>query len=69
MTVDEPVNDLDLEEQVLNVIHVFRSNSKITFILISHNLEHVFDVADRIIVIRKVQFPGSEGSGTISTRT
>lgn len=60
LILDEPANNLGVEEQekVLNVIRDLRANSQITFILISHNLEHVFDVADRIIVMRNGMVAG-----------
>ena len=58
--LDEPANNLGVEEQekVLHVIRELRSGSNITFILISHNLEHVFDVSDRIIVMRNGMIAG-----------
>lgn len=52
--LDEPTNNLGVEEQekVLNVVRDLRKSSTVTFVMISHNLEHVMGVADRIIVMR-----------------
>ncbi len=52
--LDEPANNLGVEEQgkVLKLVESIRDEYGITFIMISHNLEHVFGIADRIIVMR-----------------
>lgn len=52
--LDEPANNLGVEEQrkVLNLVESIRDEYGITFLMISHNLEHVFGIADRIVVMR-----------------
>ncbi len=51
--LDEPTAALGVREtrQVLNLINSIRSKN-ISIILISHNLQQVFEIADRIIVLR-----------------
>jgi D-xylose transport system ATP-binding protein len=51
--LDEPTAALGVSqtEQVLNLIHTLRER-KLGVMVISHNLENVFAVADRIIVLR-----------------
>ena len=52
--MDEPMAALGVEEgsRVLNLIKNMREKG-ISVIVISHNLEHVFQVADRICVLRR----------------
>ncbi len=52
--LDEPANNLGVQEQrkVLQLVQSIRDEYGITFIMISHNLEHVFGIADRIVVMR-----------------
>lgn len=52
--LDEPTNNLGVQEQreVLKLVQSIRDEYGITFIMISHNLEHVFGIADRIVVMR-----------------
>jgi ABC-type sugar transport system ATPase subunit len=52
--MDEPTAALGVEEsfKVLELAKVLKSRN-VSVIMISHNLEHVFKVADRIIVLRK----------------
>lgn len=52
--LDEPANNLGVQEQreVLKLVQSIRDEYGITFIMISHNLEHVFDISDRIVVMR-----------------
>lgn len=52
--LDEPTNNLGVEEThaVLNFIRDARKN-KHSCIYITHSLHHVFDVADRIVVMRR----------------
>lgn len=51
---DEPSNGLGVEQQekVLNIIRNLRAEFGVSVLLISHNLENVFDLVDRIIVLR-----------------
>ncbi len=51
--LDEPTAALGVSqtEQVLNLIHTLRERG-LGVVIISHNLENVFEVADRIIVLR-----------------
>ena len=51
--LDEPTAALGVSqtEQVLNLIHTLRERG-LAVVIISHNLENVFAVADRIVVLR-----------------
>ena len=52
---DEPTNNLGVREQkkALDLIKNIRNKfSNISIIIITHNLAHVFDVVDRILVLR-----------------
>lgn len=57
--MDEPVAALGVTEsrKVLQLIKRLRDQG-ITVIVISHNMEHVFSVADRIVVLRRGQLVG-----------
>ena len=57
--MDEPTAALGVQEQrkVLDLIHRL-TEQDITIMVISHNLEHVFDVTDRIIVLRAGRVEG-----------
>ena len=57
--MDEPTAALGVQEQrkVLDLIHTL-AEQNITIMVISHNLEHVFDVTDRIIVLRAGRVEG-----------
>ncbi len=59
---DEPTNNLGVEEQMktLKLIKNIRDNYDISIIVISHNMEHVFQLVDRIIVLRNGQIVGEE---------
>ena len=59
MIMDEPVAALGVEGQrkVLEIIHDLRARGS-SVLVISHNLEHVFQVADRIVVLRRGQVAG-----------
>jgi ABC-type sugar transport system ATPase subunit len=59
MIMDEPVAALGVEGQqkVLDIIRDLRSRGS-SVLVISHNLEHVFQVADRIVVLRRGQIAG-----------
>lgn len=52
--LDEPANNIGVDQQraVLEQIRHVRDTLDIPFIMISHNMEHVFSVADRLIVMR-----------------
>ena len=52
--LDEPTAALGVREtrKVLDLIAKIREEKKISIILISHNLQQVFEVVDRIIVLR-----------------
>jgi len=52
--LDEPVAALGVKEtrKVLELILKIKKEKELSMILISHNLQHVFEVVDRIIVLR-----------------
>jgi len=51
---DEPTNNLGVKEQkrVIDLIKQLRDKYNIAIIIISHNLFHVFELVDRIIVLK-----------------
>ena len=51
---DEPTNNLGVKEQrnVLELIRQLRDQYDVSIIIISHNLYHVFELVDRIVVLR-----------------
>ncbi len=51
---DEPTNNLGVKEQrkVIDLIKQLRDNYNVSIIVISHNLYHVFELVDRIVVLR-----------------
>ena len=57
--MDEPVAALGIEEsrKVLRLITRLKAQGR-AVIVISHNLEHVFSVADRIAVLRRGRLVG-----------
>jgi len=57
--MDEPVAALGIEEtrKVLRLISRLKAQGR-AVIVISHNLEHVFSVADRIVVLRRGRLVG-----------
>lgn len=57
--MDEPTAALGVEQQhkVNELIATLKSEGK-TVLVISHNLEHVFTVADRLVVLRRGQVVG-----------
>ena len=57
--LDEPTAALGVEQQanVNNLILKLKEEQK-TVLLISHNLEHVFEVADMLIILRRVEKVG-----------
>ena len=58
--LDEPTNNLGVKQEkaVLNLIQKLRDDYNISIILISHNISHVFEVVDRIIVLRNGEVIG-----------
>ena len=57
--MDEPTAALGVQEQrkVLDLIRSLKSQD-LTILVVSHNLEHVFDVCDRVIVFRAGEVAG-----------
>ncbi len=51
---DEPTNNLSVKQQkkVIELIKNIRKHYGVSVIVISHNIEHVYELADRIIVLR-----------------
>lgn len=66
--LDEPANNIGVDQQraVLAQIRHVRDTMNIPFIMISHNMEHVFSVADRLIVMRNGQKVGDVNIKDIS---
>lgn len=54
LLLDEPTAALGVQESksVLDVIERFRDQNQMSLLIISHNLEHVWQVCDRILVLR-----------------
>ena len=59
--LDEPTSALGARESA-NVLQLIRDASEqgISVILISHNMEHVMEVADRAVVLRQGRYVGEE---------
>ncbi len=53
--LDEPTAALGVKEskKALEMIKMLKSKSNLSVIIISHNLQHVFSIVDRIMVIRR----------------
>ena len=51
---DEPTNNLGVkqERKIIELIKKIRSDFGVSIIIISHNIAHVFELVDRIIVLR-----------------
>jgi ABC-type sugar transport system ATPase subunit len=60
--LDEPANNIGVDQQraVLELVRQIRDQHGISFIMISHNMEHIFQVADRVIVMRNGQKVGDK---------
>jgi ABC-type sugar transport system ATPase subunit len=60
--LDEPANNIGVDQQraVLELVRQIRDEHGISFIMISHNMEHIFQVADRVIVMRNGQKVGDK---------
>lgn len=57
LILDEPTAALGVEEteQVLSLIERLRDEQHMTFLIISHNMQDVYRIADRIVVLRQGQ--------------
>jgi ABC-type sugar transport system ATPase subunit len=57
---DEPTNNLGAkqERKVIDLIKTIRNKYKISIIIITHNIAHVFELVDRIIVLRNGRVVG-----------
>jgi ABC-type polar amino acid transport system ATPase subunit len=53
MLFDEPTSALDpeMKEEVLNVIHRLREDEKMTMVLVTHEINFVKNVADRVMMV------------------
>jgi ABC-type sugar transport system ATPase subunit len=60
MIMDEPTAALGVQEaqKVLKVVEMLKSQGR-ALVIVSHNLEHVFALADRIVVLRGGRIVGS----------
>ena len=54
LILDEPTNNLGVvqERRALDLIRKLRDEFDLTIIMISHNLKHVIELVDRIVVLR-----------------
>jgi len=59
---DEPTNNLGVkqERRVLDLIKKLREEFDLSIIVISHNIAHVFELVDRIIVLRNGKVVGEK---------
>jgi len=59
---DEPTNNLGVKEQhkAIDLIRRVRDKYNVSIILITHNLYHVFELVDRIIVLRNGKVIGEK---------
>ena len=57
---DEPTNNLGViqEKKVIKLIKRIRKEYNISIIVITHNIAHVFELVDRIIVLRNGEVVG-----------
>jgi D-xylose transport system ATP-binding protein len=64
--LDEPTAALGVQEsrQVLEMIKRMRADGR-TIVLITHNMDHVLEVADRVIVMRRGKKVGDLAVGNI----
>ena len=53
--LDEPTASLGVKEskEALELIKLLKEETKISIIVISHNMQHIFSIVDRIMVLRK----------------
>ncbi|MCL5772168.1 MAG: ATP-binding cassette domain-containing protein [Actinobacteria bacterium] len=59
---DEPTNNLGVkqERRVLDLIKKLREEFNLSIIVISHNIAHIFELVDRIIVLRNGKIVGEK---------
>lgn len=52
--LDEPANNIGVDQQraVLELVKRIRDTRGVSFIMISHNMDHIFKLADRVLVMR-----------------
>lgn len=57
---DEPTNNLGVnqERKIIDLIKTIRDRYEVSVIIISHNINHVFELVDRIIVLRNGKMVG-----------
>lgn len=57
LILDEPTAALGVEEseQVLRMIEKLRADRRMSFLIVSHNIQHIYRIADKIIVLRQGQ--------------
>jgi ABC-type sugar transport system ATPase subunit len=67
LIMDEPTAALGVQEggKVLQLIETLKSRD-LSIVVVSHNLEHVFTIADRIVVLRAGRVAGSRDKATSS---
>lgn len=64
LLLDEPTAALGVEQQAkISQLILSLKQTGTTIVLISHNMEHVFEVADRIAVLRRGRLVGVRSSG------
>ena len=66
---DEPTNNLGVkqERRVLDLIKKLREDFDISIIIISHNIAHVFELVDRIVVLRNGKKIGERQKSSTNT--
>ncbi len=66
---DEPTNNLGVkqERKIIELIKRIREEYGISIIIISHNIAHVFEMVDRIIVLRNGKKVGERIKGKTNT--
>ena len=59
---DEPTNNLGVkqERRIIELIKKIRKEYGVSIIIISHNIAHVFELVDRIIVLRNGKVVGEK---------
>ena len=59
---DEPTNNLGVtqERMIINLIKKIRTEYDVSIIIITHNIAHVFELVDRIIVLRNGKVVGDK---------
>lgn len=67
LIMDEPTAALGIQEsrKVLDLVRHLREQA-VSVLIVSHNLEHVFEVADRVTVLRRGRVAGSLRTDTSS---